>query len=316
MPDESSPVIYEHKFGSIRTPSDLLEIPGYKEKVDFSESAGRRLEVMIDRYDFSKENEYPCGIKACATKHQHGYLVKTSDGILTNIGNRCGKKFLNLDFDRVKKEYTARRKAFDNRASLTMIRNEFNQYQSRIDRLTAISAAFENCKAKLLDVAPMQLSEAIQLSRKGVRDVSRTRRMSKREAAIHYELTKTSSKDYPGRRPTIEEIICRISGGEIFQENINAILSSQIVGPLTKLTDISEFSFSMLNDRALEDLSRESNKAIRAITMAEQLVNKGIAFYSGENLVKLTLMGADSLAIESCAAEISMIVDAAVMKPE
>lgn len=316
MPDEPISSSYEHKFGSIRTPSDLLAIPDYKPKVDFSESAGRRLEEMIDRYDFSKENEYPCGIKACATKHQHGYLVKTSDGILTNIGNRCGKKFLNLDFDRVKKEYKARRKAFDNLASLTMIRNNFNQYRSRIDRLSTISAAFESCKAKLLDVAPLQFSEAIQLSRKGIRNVSRTRRMSKREAAIHYELTKTSSKDYPGRRPTLEEIVCRISGGEIFQENVNDILSRQISGPLTKLTEISEFSFSMLNERALEDLSRESNKAIRAITMAEQLINKGIAFYSGDNIVKLTLMGADKLAIESCVTEIYEIIDAAIMKPE
>lgn len=282
-----------------------MAIPGYNPKVDFSKNSGRRLEEMLDGYEFSKADEYPCGIKACATKHQFGYVVKTSDGIFTNIGNRCGKKHLDLDYDRVKKEYKSKRKAFDNLASLTVIRESFHKYSSKIDWLTNAASILAGCRSKLFKAAPDQLSEAIQLGRKGFKDVLRVRRMSKKEAAVHYELTKTSSKDYEGRRPTTQDVVCRIVGGEIFKEDISGIISSQIATPLKALTDISDFSFSLLSDRALEKLSLDSNKAIRSISAAEQYISHGVSFYSPENLANMVVMGANKNSIELLISEIS-----------
>ncbi|MHB2048894.1 hypothetical protein [Pseudomonas sp. VEM90] len=294
-----------HKYGSIRKPSDLLKVPGYNPKVDFSEGSGRRVVEMLDGYEFSKEDEYPCGIKACATKHQFGYLIKTSDGIYTNIGNRCGKKHLDLDFDRVKKEYKSKRKAFDNANALADLRASFDQIESRIKALELAAVTFKRFRSYLYEDVRSQLLEATSLAKAGQREVFRTRRMSKREAAIHYEITKTSSKDYDKRRPTVEEVVCRISGGRILKESLEDIVKLEIRDPLKKLMDLSDFSFSVLSEKELESLSLSSNKAVRAISTAEQLMNDGLAFYGKENLSNFSIMGADENTLSSISSKIS-----------
>ncbi|MBC3496807.1 hypothetical protein HU764_008470 [Pseudomonas sp. SWRI100] len=294
-----------HKYGSIRKPGDLLKVPGYSPKVDFSESSGRRVVEMLDGYEFSKEDEYPCGIKACATKHQFGYLIKTSDGIYTNIGNRCGKKHLDLDFDRVKKEYKSKRKAFDNANALADIRSSFDKIESRIRMLELAAVTFKRFRSYLYEGVRSQLLEATSLAKAGQREVFRTRRMSKREASIHYEITKTSSKDYDKRRPTVEEVVCRISGGRILKDSLEDLVRIEIREPLKNLIDLSDFSFSVLTDKELESLSLASNKAVRAISSGEQLMSDGLVFYGEENLSNFSVMGADKDIMLSITSKIS-----------
>ena len=177
MTDEKDPSKYAHKFGSIKTPADLKAIPGYCAAVDFSEAAGRRLQEMHDHYDFLKEDEYPCGIKGCATTHQHGYLVSTSDGIFTNIGRICGAKYLDLDFDRVRKEYRIKRKASDNLASLTEIRANFSAHQDRLDSVISRVNLLAKCRKFLFEAMPNQFATSISMSKKGLREVVVIRRM-------------------------------------------------------------------------------------------------------------------------------------------
>lgn len=305
MPKHEDSSDYEHKYGSIRRPGDLEKVPGYSPRVDFSEGSGRTVVEMLDGYEFSKEDEYPCGIKGCATKHQLGYLIKTSDGIYTNIGNRCGKKYLDLDFDRVKKEYKSKRKAFDNANALAELRASFQQYEKRIQVLEIAAVAFKRFRSYLYESLRPQLLEAASLAKAGQREVFRTRRMSKREAAIHYEITKTSSKDYDKRRPTVEEVVCRLSGAKILKEPLEELIKIEIREPLRKLIDLSDFSFSVLSDRELESLSLSSNKAVRAISTAEQLMNDGLVFYGKENLSNFSIMGADENTLLSISSKIS-----------
>lgn len=307
MTEETTQKVYEHKFGTIKTSADLKVIPGYLSKVDFSEASKRRLDEMLDGYDFTKEDEYPCGIKGCATKHQHGYLVRTTDGILTNIGNRCGKKYLDLDFDRVKKDYTTRRKAADNLESLNNIRNNFSPYQSRLDSIVACCIIFARCRKCAFECLPDQLGTAMHMGRIGVREITRTRRMSKREASIHYAQTNTSSKDYEGRRPSIDEVIGRLSGLSIFKEDVQDFVRNEIIKPLDEMKAISDFSLEFLSDKKLEDLSRKTNIAIRQIAKAEDLIDQGFKFYSAENISLFELMGADKNSVAQTAMKITNI---------
>lgn len=312
MTENPNQHIYEHKFGSVKTSADLRAIPGYLAQVDFSDESVRRLEEMLDGYDFTREDEYPCGIKGCATKHQHGYVVRTTDGILTNIGNRCGKKYLDLDFTRVKKDYRAKRKAADNLESITSIRANFSPYQTRLDLVVASCIVFSRCRKRVLELIPGHFDIAIRMARAGVSEIIRTRRMSKREASIHNAQNNTDSKDHEGRRPTLDETIGRFSGMAVLREDLQELVREEIVKPLDEMKSISDFSLDFLSDKKLEDLSRKTNIAIRHIGKAEALVVQGYSFYTHQNISLFELMGADKNSVAEAATSVDKIIMTAI----
>lgn len=316
MSDKPIDQPYNHVFGSIKTPKDFLSIPGYLSQVDFSNESTRRLHEMIDGYDFAKIDEYPCGIKGCATKHQHGYLVVTTDGIITNIGNRCGKKYLDLDFTRVKKSYLAKRKASNNLESLKKIRSEYASIKQTIDRLRKSFEKFSESQKILYRSVQTQLWQAMHMGRQGSRDIRRTRRMSKREASIHYAQTNTHSKDYEGRRPSIDEVVGRLDGVSVFKEEPLEFLKSEISAPLTALMSISDFSFDFLSEKDLENHSRSANKAIRQLNKADALENQGYRFYNPGNLALLELMGADKNTLLEAINKVSLLMENSSSAPD
>lgn len=289
---------YQHQYGSIRSPADLIAIPGYEATVDFSKDSGRRLAEMLDRYEFSKADEYPCGIKGCSTIHQYGYLVRTSDDKLTNIGQVCGKRHLDLDFTRVRKVYREKRKAADNRKAITEIRSNFSIHQARLDDVMARSLALSNCRATLRDCLPEQHDRVAEMGRKGRREIIRIRRMSKREAQIHYSQTGTSRKDYEGGRPTVEEVVALLAGIEFFKESLGILLKKQVLPPIRSLTELRDDQVLAMAPRDLESLSRNANNALRLIAKAEEIAAHGMRFFSTDNIAQLELMGADPKLLE------------------
>lgn len=48
--------------------------------------------------DYSFERKEPCGLSSCSQWHYDGYLVVTSSGAETNIGNKCGKNAFGIEF--------------------------------------------------------------------------------------------------------------------------------------------------------------------------------------------------------------------------
>ena len=55
-----------------------------------------QFEEIIGYYKFKEEIH--CGLTGCNQPHQMGYIVKTSRGIETNIGNKCGKNEFGVEF--------------------------------------------------------------------------------------------------------------------------------------------------------------------------------------------------------------------------
>lgn len=285
---------YNHQIGTILSPSDLRAIPGYEESVDFSKDSGRRLLEMLDYYDFSKADEYPCGIHGCRTVHQHGYLVRSTDGKLTNIGRDCGKRHLQLDFIRSRKSFRIRRKAADNLKSIMAIREGLSAYQVRLDALMSVSGALAECRDILREWMPSQHAALMEMGRRGSGQIVRTRRMSKREAEIHYLQTRTSRKDYEGGRPTIEEAAGVMDGCLFFRESLGLLLKKQLLPPIDQLKAMGDQDIQDMTPKHLEDLSRNVNNALRLIEKAEGIAGLGLRFFAPENIRKLNLLDATS----------------------
>lgn len=288
---------YQHRFGSIKSPLDLLAVPGYEPRVDFSEASGRRLLEMLDHYIFAKADAYPCGIQQCKTTHQHGYLVRTSDGKLTNIGRICGKKFLHLDFDRVRKSYKEKRKAAANLASISEIRAAFAVHEKRLEALLARNRRLVKCRDEFREWLPEQFRHVCELGRRGESEIRISRRMSKREAALHFEQTGTSRKDYPGGRPYVEESRGRLDGCAFYRESLGLLLKKHVMPPLDALKAIGDEQLATLTPKQLEDLSRNTNKALGLIPEAEALAEQGLRFFARQNLERLALMDSEEASL-------------------
>lgn len=278
--------------GKIRTPADLSAVPGYQENVSFSKASGRRLESMITDYHFAKADEYPCGIHECRTPHMHGYLVRCSDGVLTNIGKDCGKRHLGIDFVRTRKAFRIRRQAISNLASIMSVREEIIHYKERLDLLLTVTEALNYCRKELREWLPEQHAKLIDMGKRRRNEIMRVRRMSKREAEAFFETNKASRKDYPHGRPTVEELVAVLDGCDFFSQSLGSLINKQVLPPIVKLTSMTDDEISQLRPKDLEQLHRDVNSATRLMNDCENLASSGMRFFSISNIQKLAHMGA------------------------
>lgn len=74
--------------------SAIQSLPGYVQDLDPSR---HKLESIVGRY--AEKEEVRCGLSNCHTPHQRGYVVRTEDGHVTNIGKDCGRTYFGVDFE-------------------------------------------------------------------------------------------------------------------------------------------------------------------------------------------------------------------------
>lgn len=110
---------------AIHTPDDLNARPAYCARLDPKSSV---LAEVLAEYRF--KHDYPCGLSNCRQAHQTGYLVVTTDGIETNVGNVCGKKIFGDNFS-IKVNEQARR---------VRLKNQLDSLRAVSDRKTQILA--------------------------------------------------------------------------------------------------------------------------------------------------------------------------------
>jgi len=73
---------------------EMRERPAFREVLD---KKVHELRAVLSDYSFPKMIQ--CGLSECRTRHNTGYLVETTDGLETNVGRKCGRKFFGDAFD-------------------------------------------------------------------------------------------------------------------------------------------------------------------------------------------------------------------------
>jgi hypothetical protein len=92
----------------------------FRERLDDRE---HKLGSILTRYYFAAL--MPCGRDGCRQPHKDGFLVKTEDGLETNVGNKCGANFFGEAVWAIKK-------------------NEFTAQEARRSRIARVSALIED----------------------------------------------------------------------------------------------------------------------------------------------------------------------------
>jgi len=78
----------------IETYQQLLELPGFQPNLDPKIYDPAKLK-LIGICTFREMS--PCGLKSCHQLHFRGYVAENEDGTRTNLGHRCGRKWLGAE---------------------------------------------------------------------------------------------------------------------------------------------------------------------------------------------------------------------------
>jgi len=105
----------------------------FRAPIDHTEHA---LKAVLSDYHF--RDQALCGLKACRTPHNHGFLVVTEGGVETNIGQYCGRTHfgeeifhsLQADHQRLRERADLVKRAKDLQASVPAIEARINDFMS------------------------------------------------------------------------------------------------------------------------------------------------------------------------------------------
>ena len=100
---------------------DIVSRPGFEPNLN---PADHTLYSIIGRYLFKEEIR--CGLSNCHSLHAKGYIVTTTEGLSTNIGKDCGKKYFGVDFEEQSKK-------FDRDITEKEYRNNLNSFSFQIE---------------------------------------------------------------------------------------------------------------------------------------------------------------------------------------
>ncbi len=93
---------------------DDIELrPGFVTDLNPSD---HNLDSIIGRYLF--RDKIRCGLSNCHTPHAKGYIATTKEGLSTNIGKDCGKKYFGVDFETMSKKFDRDITEAENRSRL------------------------------------------------------------------------------------------------------------------------------------------------------------------------------------------------------
>ncbi|EEX9002968.1 hypothetical protein E9Z77_003557 [Escherichia coli] len=127
---------------------EITSRPNFVASIDKGE---QQFEEIIGYYKFKEEVH--CGLTGCNQPHQMGYIVKTSSGIETNIGNKCGKNEFGVEFGENVLSFNKLMQLEANREIIRTAKNKLEEWQKIIENIRNtkptidyLSSTIENSK--------------------------------------------------------------------------------------------------------------------------------------------------------------------------
>lgn len=109
-----------------------------------------QFEEIIGYYKFKEEIH--CGLTGCNQPHQMGYIVKTSRGIETNIGNKCGKNEFGVEFGENVLSFNKFMEIETNREIISTAKDKCDAWKKILKRYEASSPLSIICRLLLKKV--------------------------------------------------------------------------------------------------------------------------------------------------------------------
>jgi len=263
---------------------DIESLPGYVDNLNPSQ---HKLKTIRGRYLF--KDYIKCGLSNCHTSHGKGYIATTTDGLTTNIGKDCGKKYFGVDFETLSNQFDRDVTAAENRDRLGSFSFQIEELEERIRQLREGKSG-----------ANWVHKKSQQLSRPGgdcpnviVHTISSMVKKRTNVLTISREATESelaTAETQAGRRLQrpyyIEEPIAEINGfGALYPENnLKALLIDDLE---VRLSAFKAKNIDSLDFDELRKWAKWVNSVDNVLEVAQQATELGKRLLTKENLEPL-----------------------------
>lgn len=254
-------------------PTDLTDRPLYREALEFTPESGRRLARILQAYRFPKQDYVPCGISSCRTPHGSGFLVEASDGLETNIGNRCGAKHLGADFRQERSRFKVWERRQHNRATITEFQDQAEEHRQRLDTAIDRAAAFWRFKKALPEREARAL---IDMGKTGHERVDTPDRLSRNDAKNLYDargISQKFSQWYDDAQPCVADLQLHFQGTRAMVYPFHDTLVVKLQKPLQELMAMGKTDIDEQTDRQLDAWRQQIQAAPRLMREAESALD-------------------------------------------
>lgn len=220
----------------------------------------RKLEKIIGYYELP--DKLRCGLDSCHTPHNKGYIVQTDIGDETNIGNACGRKYFDVIFTSMSKDFMntleyAKLKSY----LLEMKPNLFSLWQ----KVNALDVGSKNASWAIKMQEKMSDSEAIGLTAyRALRDMfaSNSGNVISSRPPTQREIDIATSTGNPAPQ-SIDIVVGFISNIEFLSpdDKIDDLFHKRLKGPIDALqkSDIEKLSRTQMQPIAKGIRSLDTN---------------------------------------------------------
>ena len=275
----------EKGFVKIERWEDIESLPRF---VDNLNPSAHKLKEIIGRYIF--KDYIKCGLSNCHTPHGKGYIATTMEGMSTNIGKDCGKKYFGVDFETLSKKFDRDYTEAENRERLWSFSFQVEEIEDKISNMRQgeKGADWVNKKSQQL------LRPGGDCPNEIVRQV--TAMVKARTSTLTHEREATESEieiaeAQAGRRVqrpyNIEEPIAEIAGFEVLYPENN--LKNLLIDDLeTHLKSFKSKNIDILSFEELRNWVKWTGSVENVIETAQKLTTLGSKLLSKENLEPFT----------------------------
>lgn len=257
---------------------EVYETPGFVRALDPKTVT---LRAIIGVYSF--RSRQPCGLKSCKQPHGNGYLVTTTDGQITNLGNVCGRSAFSVDFLSLKKIFDRDLQSRERRERLETIQSRAPALLSRISSLRDnVRPAYKAIASLRGGGVPEPICDTVRaMMRSGDGAIVRNRKGNNLER----EMALAAGAAKPGMPYYVSEIIGRLTNITALQSY--DILRINLLELEPALARLAECDVGSLLDKETRHLDKVTGGLDSRLAKMEQAATVLKAFATRENLGQL-----------------------------
>jgi len=283
---------------SVKTVEELRERPLYRESLSFGDGVRELLDILGE-YTFPETKMIPCGIQGCRTPHMRGFLVVTTDGLETNIGNVCGKKHLGVNFQEKRTAYRQKQSEVRNVEQIVEVKQQLEKLQPSLDDLEIRSGRVARLKI-FVNKAHPQLARLI-LGRAKLSKINLFKTVLMDEAEAQRQYSHEVEPDSKGnlepfehwfvrRRPTKSAPAGVLAGLSFWKYDLHQLLRQNILNTVKELNSLDDVNIARLPLSELRRYAKWAQTLEHRIDDANLVVLEGERFFSGDNIEALRLL--------------------------
>lgn len=262
---------------------DVLSRPGFVADLD---PRTAKLDRIIGNYSLFPF--LPCGLSTCHTSHGKGYLVATSDGRETNIGKDCGKRYFEVQFERMAKAFDRDLRNKERRETLVTLQHRIPAIERRIAALMdgPEGAKWVNRQLVRLKDPSRGMSQAVigivgGLIRRRSGELTRSRVATEDELE---RMRAMGQRIQPGVN-FVEETVGQLEGvSALYKENEVRRL---LVDEMANLAVVRNLDVENAKEKKLRDLAKWSESIEPNIAQAAEVIAAGRRLLTRGNLRQL-----------------------------